>query len=130
MGHTATLLANGRVLIAGGQNPDGNPRAEIYDPKTGRFRKTGSMTCPPLAGSTATLLVDGQVLIAGGNCYSAIFQFASLYSPKTGQFTAIPPMSTPRVGHTATLLKDGRVLIVGGMDNRGENLATAELYTP
>src|SRR5690349_13319074 len=57
-GHTATLLADGTVLIVGGAS------AELYDPRTGTFKATGGMTTPR-GGHTATLLADGKVLIAG-----------------------------------------------------------------
>src|SRR5260370_30368681 len=68
-GHTATLLNNGEVLIAGGlgspPGTNGLDTAELYDPTTRTFSGTGSMTTPP-AGHTATLLADGRVLLAGG----------------------------------------------------------------
>jgi hypothetical protein len=63
--HTATLLPDGRVLVAGGAFTDGRASAELYDPVTGTWTPTGSMTTGRLAFA-ATLLPDGRVLVAGG----------------------------------------------------------------
>ncbi len=90
--HTATLLPNGKVLIAGGEG-DGFQAlasAELYDPSTRTFAPTGSMITPRYAHS-ATLLADGRVLIAGGtqdvNRGTSVFT-AEIYDPSTGAFTA------------------------------------------
>jgi WD40 repeat protein len=133
--HTATLLASGLVLIAGGAVGT-KPSAELYDPRTGTFRPTGS----PVrirAGSTATLLPDGRVLLAGGTGSGAYNDTtaasAELYNPKTGKFALTGSMTTSRwSGQTATLLSDGRVLIVGGNASSVQEvpLASAELYDP
>ena len=141
-GHTATLLNDGRVLIAGGGNTDtsvGNKAtytylasAELYDPASGTFSLTGSMTTPR-SGHTATLLDDGRVLIAGGfdGVGNTPLASAELYDPATGTFSPTGSMTTPRSSHTATLLDDGRVLIAGGGGaGAKEWLASAELYDP
>jgi WD40 repeat protein len=117
-GHTATLLATGRVLIAGGADL---PSAEVYDPATGSFSPTGDMG-QARTSHTATLLSNGTVLMAGGSDSTA-----ELYDLFTGSFSPTGGMEIARGGHTATLLQNGKVLISGGVQGRSF-LATAELY--
>ncbi len=135
---TQTVLADGRVLIAGGYDVNDLPLASatIFDPKTNTFSPTGSMGAAR-GLFTATLLADGRVLVAGGGHASWVgiqgapfLASAELYDPKTGTFSPTGSMSTPREDHTATLLRDGRVLIVGGDDATSHGIATAELYDP
>jgi Bacterial Ig-like domain (group 2)/Putative Ig domain/Kelch motif/Galactose oxidase, central domain len=128
-GHTATLLNNGKVLLAGGSSSIPN-YAELYDPATGTFTPTGSMIAIRF-GNTATLLNDGRVLIVGGSDGNSSVPLATaeLYDPATSTFTATGSMSTPRDGSTATLLNNGKVLIAGGNDGFN-SLASVELYDP
>jgi hypothetical protein len=123
--HTATLLADGRALIAGGIGPSGPSMAgaDLFDPIARTFSPTGGMTSPR-SNHTATLLGNGQVLIAGGSSDTSELASAELYNPATGLFTPTGSLNWPRQGHTATLLPNGTVLIAGGDE------LTAELYDP
>lgn len=128
-GHTATLLADGTVLVVGGsrgRNLGNLATAEVFDPRTGSWTATGTMTRERSGGHTATLLADGTVLVAGSSTS------AELYDPATGSWTATGDMIDRRGGHTATLLPDGAVLVAGGADGGGDHHVTntAELYDP
>ena len=138
--HSATLLPDGRVLVAGGVSGafGSGPAlrgAELYDPRTGRWRTTGRMS-EARAVQTATLLPDGDVLVAGGESgqsdSSSVLASAELYHARTGAWTLAGHMAVPRYNQTATLLRDGRVLVAGGQDESvaGQSLASAELYDP
>ena len=130
--HVATPLSDGRVLITGGSDANGDfTSAELYDPKTGTFSRTGSMTVARTY-HTATLLPDGRVLVAGGGGDYSNLKFlatAELYDPKTGAFTATGSMADARTYHGATLLSDGHVLVTGGYGAQAP-LPSAELYDP
>ena len=135
--HTATLLNNGKVLVAGGYGIAGAAlsSAELFDPSNGTWISTGSMITPR-RNHTATLLPDGKVLVAGGQDTSATSS-AELYDPDTGQWTLTGSMTTPRVSHTAALINTGAlsgiVLVAGGSSMCGgctPVLDSAELYDP
>jgi hypothetical protein len=114
---SATLLPDGQVLVAGGEDAKFNPRssAELYNPATDTWSRTGRMTSPR-EGQPATLLDDGQVLMADGT--------AELYNPATGKFTPTGTMLSVHGSSVGTLLPDGDVLVTG----KGQDFA--ELYDP
>jgi hypothetical protein len=142
--HTATPLPDGRVLVAGGCLPEpifdgffcpqggAVASAELYDPGTGIWSATGSMSVARLE-HTATPLLDGRVLVAGGCapgaggiCLPGVLASAEIYDPKTGTWSPTGSSSLGRFGGGATLLLDGRVLVRGGAPNN----TGAELYDP
>jgi len=131
-GHTATLLPDGHVLIAGGmrRNQDFYRSAELFDPKTGKFGATGEMLVARV-GHAAVLLNSGKVLIGGGWIGHSVTDEAELYDPSTGKFTAIASMNVKRGQPLMTLLRDGNVLVTGGAavnDGSGSSIVAAEIF--
>ncbi len=141
-GHTATLLDDGRVLIAGGnrQGAGSTDFAEIYDPATKSFTRTGNNMSHSRQGHAAVKLRDGRVLVLGGCQAGAILctQFwatIDIFDPATNLFQEPRPtarLSTARAYFTAALLPspDQRVLIAGGYVNRTTITDTADIFTP
>lgn len=144
--HTATLLPDGKVLVAGGvadnREEEALASAELYDSGTGKWTATGSMT-RPRAQHTATLLADGRVLVTGGMCDgryttgcppdedpTGAMAAAEIYDPGTGKWTPTGDMTTQRFYHTATLLDDGKVLVAGTEHAPDSILASSELFDP
>jgi len=144
--HSATLLNNGKVLVAGGDvifyngvantNIKSLASAEIFDPATGTFTATGSLSVAR-ESHTATLLNDGRVLVAGGSDgtlgnptpAATVYATAELFDPTKGTFTAAGMMTSGRDFFTASLLGSGKVLAAGGANVAGF-LATADLFDP
>jgi N-acetylneuraminic acid mutarotase len=133
--HTATLLPNGEVLVAGGFNSCDDDfctdlsDAELYDPVTGTWLQTASMRAAREQQS-ATLLPDGDVLVAGGmnegggSGAATTYSSAELYNPVFGTWKSTSRMNEARAGQAAALLRGGWVLVAGG------GKATAEVYEP
>ena len=132
---TATVIPNGRVLVAGGVAGYAPLRsAELYDPGNGgaTWASAGAMATTGRWSATATLLTNGSVLVAGGHDgrYGNALASAELRT-SSGTWVATPPMAVARGQHTATLLADGRVLVAGGeTDGWGTPLTSAEIYDP
>ena len=128
-GHTATLLPNGKMLVAGGGGSSGFlSSAELYDPASGTWTATGSLNSARYL-HTATLLPNGKVLVAGGY-YGVASTGAELYDPASGTWTATGSLNAARADHTATLLPNGKVLVAGGFGITSGVLTSVELYDP
>ncbi len=125
--HTATVLSDGRVLLAGGLDTNGNPlsSAVLYTPANHSFASTGNMTAFRYAAA-ATRLPSGKVLITGGSGTTS----SDLYDPASGTFTSGGTMTAVRSTHSATLLFNGTVLIAGGQGASQDGVNSAELYNP
>lgn len=132
-GHQATLLNDGRVLVAGGCAGAGCTQvqrsSERYDPAAGRFAPAAEMH-EARVSHTATVLPDGRVFVAGGWTGSAATASTELYDPAADRFAAGPVMSAARMDGTATLLDDGSVLLVGGAAQTNRPVAVAERFSP
>jgi N-acetylneuraminic acid mutarotase len=131
---TATLLPDGKVLVAGGFNDCDDDfcsdlaSAELYDPVTGKWTDAGTFH-GPREQQTATLLGDGDVLMSGGlneggDGAPRSYAEAEIYDPSAGTWTETGPLPAPHYGQTATLLPNGWVLVAGGQS------AAAEVYEP
>ena len=147
--HTATLLPNGKILVAGGVQPTRVlSDAELYDPTARTWQPAGALISARF-GHTATLLGNGKVLVVGGSTEPpgqkpAALDSAELYDPSTNRWSSVASMKVARAFHTATLLPDGSVLVTGGLTSsagvapsgqRGRMVAApvvadAEIYDP
>ena len=129
--HTATLLTNGQVLVVGGKDPPTQEplaSAELYDPATGAWSATGSLSTARYSHS-ASLLPNGMVLVVGGwNHGLGYLSSAELYDPVTGIWRTTGSLIKARYEHTSTLLPGGKVLVVGGYSPASGGLASAELF--
>jgi Abnormal spindle-like microcephaly-assoc'd, ASPM-SPD-2-Hydin/Galactose oxidase, central domain len=141
--HTATLLSNGLVLIAGGRSTTNVylNTAELYNPATGTFSAVPGTMSSPRSSQTATLLQDGTVLLAGGGISDtatiSVTNTADIYNPTTNTFTPVTAtMDVARAYHTANLLGDGTVVLAGGGNSSDPSVAefqalsSVEIYSP
>jgi len=128
-GHTASLLPDGRVLVAGGMGDDSSPLGtEIYDPHTGSFSSAGDLATARSRHS-AVRLTDGRVLIVGGIAPAgAPVATTEIYDPATGHWGSGPSLDTPFNRATVTLMENGKVLIFGGEDQGGFPRPDAALF--
>jgi N-acetylneuraminic acid mutarotase len=146
---SATLLSNGKVLVAGGDpnqplntTPPENAQnavaaAWVYDPSANTWTSVASMSMPRV-DHTATALPDGTVLVSGGINFTqgqpvgTAYASAEIYDPVANSWSPAGNMAVGRAGHTATLLVDGRVLVAGGSSDGTVLTATmsAEIYDP
>jgi hypothetical protein len=136
--HTATLLDDDTVLVAGGfiDASRTTGKAEIYDPEEFSFSPLTAAMTNARARHTATKLLDGRVLIVGGLASGGTVALATceIYDPDQQSFNATGELRHVRAYHTASLLPDGRVLVCGGLyfdqDGNWIDLARAEIYDP
>lgn len=144
--HSATVLADGGVLLTGGQGSAGRIVAALrdallYDPSTGAWATVPHLMRTARAAHTATLLPNGDVLIAGGSVQKEHggggrpTTTTERYEPKTKSFIPAASLNAARLAHTATILPDGKVLVVGGLraeDNKrnARAVGSAEVYDP
>lgn len=132
--HSATRLADGRVLLAGGCHADGCEEgiagdALLFDPARWAFLATGRLV-QPRVGHRAIALADGSVLLLGGYTQDGPTDQVERFDPASGRFTAHGRLREARDGFSATLLGDGGILVAGGYANGMRRLASAERYDP
>ncbi|HAT11305.1 MAG TPA: hypothetical protein DCS97_12110, partial [Planctomycetes bacterium] len=132
--HSATLLADGRVLVVAGQTTvldlsTVQGSCEVYDPQTGTWSYTGSLATFRFA-HTATLLASGRVLVTGGKAGSTVWSSCELFQPASGEWSPTGSLVSARSNHAATLLPSGRVLVSGGELAGLTQTALCEDYDP
>ena len=137
---TATVLKDGKVLVAGG-GVGAIPvnAAELFDQAAGTWKPTGTLHLAR-RGHQAALLADGRVLVTGGrDADGEPMASAEIYNPDTGTWSETAPMSIGRIGHSLTTLPDGKVLVAGGTSrgpsgaSGGQTIrpdASAEIFDP
>ncbi len=143
MDHTATLLPDGDVLVAGGYRSTvstlGGPQngtqplasVELYHPSTNTWSNAAPMATAR-ADHTATLLASGKVLVTGGYGSAGVLTSTELYDPASNTWSARAALPAGRWGQTATLLLNGKVFVFGGSNTSSSNtpIAAGEFYDP
>lgn len=133
--HTASLLPDGKILIAGGytgqlNNPISTNTAELFNPITNTWSMTDTMSFPR-ANHIAIRLANGKILVAGGRANNVATATAELFDASTGSWSVTGQLNHSRFFHTATLLDNGNVLVTGGLSGDGFSIGkTAEVYDP
>ena len=136
--HTATLLEDGRVLVAGGKEVEATPHGaldkplgdtEVYDPIEGVWKRSGRFG-EARSHHTATRLIDGRVLVCGGLGGRGPLRSVDLLDAEDLRWSAAPPLAAARFRHTATRLDDGRVLVVGGDSSNLVAVQEVEIFDP
>jgi N-acetylneuraminic acid mutarotase len=134
-GHSATLLPNNSVLVAGGESQNSSPTylnsGEVYNPATGNWTAAANTMAIARFGHSANLLNDGQVLIAGTivqSCGAVPCTTTELYDPASNSFSASGALNTARYNHSAVRLLDGRVMVAGGIGSGNSALTSSETY--
>jgi len=130
--HTASLLADGTVLIAGGlagttSTDDYLPNAELYDPRSGRFTSAARLNVVRIHHA-AMPFANGRVLLLGGVTIGGRTASAELYDPADATFVTTGSLSAERTSFAATALANGQILVTGGEDFTSVLLARAEIY--
>lgn len=132
IGQTATLLLNGKVLVAGGgDHRQSLPDSVTYDPTSNSWSTMLVSMLSGRIGHTATLLPNGNVLVAGGATFPlSTTPSEELYDPTANAWSAAAVMTSARTWHTATLLPNGKVFVVGGYASLNNTVSSAETYDP
>jgi hypothetical protein len=127
--HSATLLADGKVLVAGGKDQNGAPQTStmLFDPRSGGGTwKPGPNLRQARAAHAAVMEPDGEVALIGGTPNPTTAEWYQV----SGTTRQGPSLNFGRVGLSATLLRDGRILVTGGSSGDGGVWNTAEVYLP
>ena len=122
---TATLLSDGKVLVAGGAPFAQAATSEIYDPVAQTWTNSGPLSTGR-GFHTATLLQDGRVVVTGGQSANQLLASTEVYDLPSGRWSSAGPLNEARESHTATLLTNGLILVAGGFPN----IASAEVFDP